>query len=1144
MSGLTILIVNASETLSNPASPTHARSAANDALQNLWTHNSDELIQSAQHILTNPQYPLQSKFHSLIAIRELFLRRHQELHASIAPTLSFLLNGLFAAANSMPATISRTLVNTVASLLKLTLLQQQQQQQQQQQLQQQQHHHQQQQHQQQQQQCQLLTQLLQTSPSTTSLNILVALLQQLSRPHGGLTLEIHEQCHQGFVNNHFLSRTMEVAVGVVKLDTTDELAAIALRLLSEVLAWDFRFRGSPNVTSTLPRLCPPSSWRPALLILGEILVRKRDAMATMSDVVDECLLNLSGAHGDAFQTPMERAMFIDNLLRGVMHVTRDVGAVHMSSEIIQRAILHSPVEVLSVLPNNGDVLLSTFAMMHTSLASLGTSLASGASVEDVDLLARGVDNLLHCLSKMLIKLQGKKIKNEADKNDPLRSRCTLLLERLIPCCGQMFHTFVNFSLSQASVLLGGNGNSNNNGNGNGNGNGGEMQSNNNDNDNNDGGAVLSDSTAMRIRFQHIGVFGRHSANVCMPYLSQQLAVQLNVQPPNLLALASLMNLCSCVLVRHNSLKVVHQLIPSGVRSSTHSLHLIELLLKIVENLTQVWKQTPSTQTIDWQLKSLTRETSACMISFVKVWLDPMTPAHDPLLPNVKSTLVSYRSHIVNILISFVATILSSNRNQISSTKQNCGRITHSIKRDDRMDSEEVQGSMFLLETLVRRYSSLLATSPSWETFIKLVTNVHNTTNVSSGLQQFGEPLSPYTIGKIIEFTTRGCLMANVGQESFQCLSNVVSNALTAVRQMPSNESNESVVLRVLETFRGLFRCSYKRGRWTKEARDVAVQIGWSVSTPLLNHCTVIAEKYAAADMMLVVASCARIWAHFLKLYSHQFSDVNFGGVFNELQRLLKTFRVGDPTTTNDHIRSMVVCSFAGLLVQLLMTQKTMIVAAMSRGNSGTAASSLQTQVKLNWTPTQNLQVAENIIGEKVINVVFISVAQLFTQITPALLQYPKVSERFVALSCFLVEMFPQKLLSGSPAAVSNFCSCLEFAANSTDKDVSSGALDGINSLMNKVIDLQSSHMKNVLTRFICFLMNTLSNDYNEDYANMLYVTIQKLQQSNIMQLCQNSIELWIGNNDLRRNKANELLQSQTKDIFLNCASKLRLLKIV
>tara|TARA_B110000208_G_C11363730_1_gene282249 strand:- start:109 stop:534 length:426 start_codon:yes stop_codon:yes gene_type:complete len=141
-------------------------------------------------------------------------------------------------------------------------------------------------------------------------------------------------------------------------------------------------------------------------------------------------------------------------------------------------------------------------------------------------------------------------------------------------------------------------------------------------------------------------------------------------------------------------------------------------------------------------------------------------------------------------------------------------------------------------------------------------------------------------------------------------------------------------------------------------------------------------------------------------------------------------------------------------------------------------------------------------------------------------------------------MFPQKLLSGSPAAVSNFCSCLEFAANSTDKDVSSGALDGINSLMNKVIDLQSSHMKNVLTRFICFLMNTLSNDYNEDYANMLYVTIQKLQQSNIMQLCQNSIELWIGNNDLRRNKANELLQSQTKDIFLNCASKLRLLKIV
>ena len=56
-----------------------------------------------------------------------------------------------------------------------------------------------------------------------------------------------------------------------------------------------------------------------------------------------------------FQQPDSQALFVNNLLRGVMHVTRDVEAVHMSSEIIQRALTHSSVAVLSLLPNNGDV---------------------------------------------------------------------------------------------------------------------------------------------------------------------------------------------------------------------------------------------------------------------------------------------------------------------------------------------------------------------------------------------------------------------------------------------------------------------------------------------------------------------------------------------------------------------------------------------------------------------------------------------------------------------------------------------------------------------------------------------------------------------------------------------------------------------
>ena len=414
MSNLTILISNASSCLSNPSSPTQARKAANNALQNLWTRDANTLIQSVNTILTDNNYDIQTKFHSLIAVRELFLRRHQELSSQLLqPTLSFLLTGLFNSnTNTTPATITRTLTQTVAVLLKLSLLQQQQ---------------------------PLLTQVLQmTPPSTTQLNILVNLLQQLSRPHGGLTLEIHEQCHTKFMGN-YLNRAMEIAVTVVSQisnnnnnnntnasSSSQELISIGLKVLSEVLGWDFKYHGSTTITSTKPKLQPPLSWRSSIIAIGAVLIQQRDAMSMTQEselrVIDDCLLNLSGAHGDIFQQPDSQALFVNNLLRGVMHVTRDVEAVHMSSEIIQRALTHSSVAVLSLLPNNGDVLLSIFNMMHTSLQSLGTSLSSGASLEDVDLLGRGIDNMLSCLAQMLIKLQSKKarIHQAGGEDDPMR----------------------------------------------------------------------------------------------------------------------------------------------------------------------------------------------------------------------------------------------------------------------------------------------------------------------------------------------------------------------------------------------------------------------------------------------------------------------------------------------------------------------------------------------------------------------------------------------------------------------------------------------------------------------------------------------------------------------------------------------------
>ena len=386
-------------------------------------------------------------------------------------------------------------------------------------------------------------------------------------------------------------------------------------------------------------------------------------------------------------------------------------------------------------------------------------------------------------------------------------------------------------------------------------------------------------------------------------------------------------------------------------------------------------------------------------------------------------------------------------------------------------------------------------------------------------------------------------MANCGSDSFTALSTSVSNALGAAMSISASKTNEPLILRVLETVRGMMRCALKRGRWTKEARDMAVQTGWSVSTPLLTHCTVIAEQYAQSNMMLVVASCARIWSHFLKIYSAKFSNDNFGGVFSELQRLLATFHGMSSASTNtsgtESIHALVICSFAGLLVQLLMTQKTMIVAAMSRGTGGTTVSSLQTQAKLNWKPNQNH--AENQMGDRVINVVFISVTHLFTQITPSLLQFPKVSERFVALSCFLVEMFPERLLSGSTESVNAFCSCLEFAADSTAEDVSSGALDGITSLMNRVVDLNSNHLNTVMTRFVHFYLKLLSKEYSEEIADLFFDSIKKSTD-----VCRAAVGNWVGNDERRRERAGDLFSSggRGKEQFRFAASKIRLLKVV
>ena len=230
---------------------------------------------------------------------------------------------------------------------------------------------------------------------------------------------------------------------------------------------------------------------------------------------------------------------------------------------------------------------------------------------------------------------------------------------------------------------------------------------------------------------------------------------------------------------------------------------------------------------------------------------------------------------------------------------------------------------------------------------------------------------------------------------------------------------------------------------------------------------------------MVVVSVARLWSHFLKIYGEKCSSDNFGGIFNELSVLLNTFQLqlNQPSITvgssggDESIHAMVICQFAGLLVSLLMTQKNVIMHAYQNKNSGMIATTTSSDIG---------------IGDDVVAVVFASVEKLFSCITPTLLQFTKVCDRFVALSCFLVEMFAERLLSGSVESVNAFIACLEFASDSVEDEISTGALDGMASLIRKCVDLNSQHAVLILSRLCQFLLTSLSKEFQNDRAEMLY----------------------------------------------------------
>ena len=80
------------------------------------------------------------------------------------------------------------------------------------------------------------------------------------------------------------------------------------------------------------------------------------------------------------------------------------------------------------------------------------------------------------------------------------------------------------------------------------------------------------------------------------------------------------------------------------------------------------------------------------------------------------------------------------------------------------------------------------------------------------------------------------------------------------------------------------------------------------------------------------------------------------------------------------------------------------------------------------------------------NVAFSIVSRLFRFVNTEMLYYPRLGERFVALTCVLVELYPARLLSLPAQQKQNFIDSLCFAAQHHDKDVLEGALDAIASL--------------------------------------------------------------------------------------------------
>ena len=928
-----------------------------------------------------------------------------------------------------------------------------------------------------------------------AIKLIRAVVGELSNPHGGLSLETHEICHRRF-ESLLLEPTLRIAVtriskiGHVLCSQSPHkgtnqmrihlipLLVESLWLLQEIVSWDFRWHGNPNVTSLLPKFRPPSSWKSVLL--NEKLLEQVNRVFVsfrgeggVSEASEAFFREFAGLNGAVFSSAQEKSIFISTLILSALQSMNNHNDVWWVHEVVCRGLDNCDSDTLSFFPQEGSALCTCCEMILSTIAVIDTQLKTGKkTAEDVDHLVRAVDNLLLTFSKLIGRLQKKS--HSSHGSNLLRANASMILTRLSPYGYSIRVQMSKILLNHAGIV-----------------------SNCNQVETDDGSTVLNDVDAMESRHHCLGTLGRMNHGASVDTTVSCIRAELSSSPVNLFRLAEVVKLASHLLVQHNSSVIVHRFVPAGIRSYAGTLDLIESLIQIVDQVRQKWDLSIDISTHvraqidDPGLLILTQAVSACMISFAKVYADPLCPANDPLCPALTQALKNggSMSSIINILIAYCRSVIKAGPNLTWVEQHNVSRVV----KNNTTDFPEGSGAIDLLESIVRRSGPCLETSQAWQKLgediaqgVSLPYLQHNPSHTYNGMSRF----SPYRLGKIVEFFCRGSFIAygnastpGIGQQLFSRLAQSISHSVNQVALIKPSHSVEPLVLSVIECVRGCLRCPMQRGcGWDSGKKQQAYRLGWASCLPLLGKLNTVASNFTThlPGNMLVLSSTIRLWAHMLKVYGSGFDDSLWGSLFTELEKLLLMFqtvlrvrtqdhqlsptaahqtngqspqqRASNPEATFDDGSAQVICQFSNLLIQLLLTQKTILVQAFSKKNKdGTADNSS--------------------VSNQIINVCFASVERLFSMVNPTLLHYPKVCERFIGLSCLLVELFAKRLLSGGIDIISRFLSCMEFAASHHDDELSDGALQGMESLLSAAQTSPNASRKFIVTRLTHYVLS-------------------------------------------------------------------------